>query len=630
MPANSAPRPVQASARHSSASACLAKKVSVSSPAGAVPDDGLEHVAPAAAASWPHGARCTWASTVTSLADPQAGDVGELAPLVVAAREVAQQVADGVAGRSGARAPWPPSRRPCLRQRSVQCAGRSFDTDQQRVVRLAAVVRLHLHEGPVLGDVRGQRLAQVRPAPPRRGPASPARRRRRASGRAASRRSSARSVPMTFTSPSTRARTSPGWHAPGHRQRLAGGDRHLGVPAGAGRLGHGDHVVVEPARRSRTASAASACTGERVGTTATRTPSARASSAAADATAARCGSLGSTTTRPAPVARIAVEDLGRGRVARRATVDDDRALGGEHLGEPGAADDHDDRRAPSPSGHAAVGAGGLVGEAGDRDAVRPAGLHAGLDGGADVVDVHVHVPGGVAVTRRRRPPRASRPAPPGPPRSRVDGRLGRRRAGTAPRTRTRTSRSPGRRSASRGSAAARTTGAAAGASPVTTSTSASSSTTSPRPPASTTPARASTGSCSGVRASASAAPSAAARTTVARSSESAATAATAAAVATVSTVPSTGSATAAYPALAAAVSARRDRRPRAAGTAPSASAVPASSCATITPELPRAPSSAPRAMHRSTRARRGAIRRSAVGAGRQRPVGAAPARRRSA
>ena len=53
-------------------------------------------------------------------------------------------------------------------------------------------------------------------------------------------------------------------------------------------------------------------------------------------------------------------------------------------------------------------------------------------------------------------------------------------------------------------------GASGAASPVITSTSASSSTTRPRPPASTTPARASAGSCSGVRASASAAPSAAA------------------------------------------------------------------------------------------------------------------------
>src|SRR5690606_37117591 len=56
---------------------------------------------------------------------------------------------------------------------------------------------------------------------------------------------------------------------------------------------------------SRTASAASACTGERVGITETRMSSTAASSAAAFETACAFGSFGSTTTWPARVARIA-------------------------------------------------------------------------------------------------------------------------------------------------------------------------------------------------------------------------------------------------------------------------------------------------------------------------------------
>ena len=76
------------------------------------------------------------------LADRQRADVGVLAALVVAAREVVEQVADRRAGRGAWRAPW----RSCRPTHLLAAAcpawsrRRSFDTYQQRVVRLAAVV----------------------------------------------------------------------------------------------------------------------------------------------------------------------------------------------------------------------------------------------------------------------------------------------------------------------------------------------------------------------------------------------------------------------------------------------------------------------------------------------------------
>ena len=60
---------------------------------------------------------------------------------------------------------------------------------------------------------------------------------------------------------------------------------------------------------SRTASAAKACTGERVGMTRTFTPSPKASSAAVCATARRLVSVGSTATRPGPGGEDRVEDV---------------------------------------------------------------------------------------------------------------------------------------------------------------------------------------------------------------------------------------------------------------------------------------------------------------------------------
>ena len=106
------------------------------------------------------------------------------------------------------------------------------------------------------------------------------------------------------------------------------------------------------------------------------------------------GSLGSTTTDAAPAARTAAEQLA-GRGARRpgplehdgraASLEQPRQARARRAGDqatPGAA---------GRAGRAGPGAR-LLGEAGDPDPVRPAGVDPGLDRGADVVDVHVDVP----------------------------------------------------------------------------------------------------------------------------------------------------------------------------------------------------------------------------------------------
>ena len=144
--------------------------------------------------------------------------------------------------------------------------------------------------------------------------------------------------------------------------------------------------------------------------------------------------------------------------------------------------------------------------------------------------------------------------------------------------------------------------------PVSTVSAASRITQIPRPPASTTPASASTASCSGVRASASrAAWAASAKTSRARAPgvSACARAASAAARATVSMVPSTGTPTASYAAsvarrIASAITWALRSSGRAAvircATAPSI-------WLRITPLLPRAPSSAPREKAASAGAR---------------------------
>jgi hypothetical protein len=256
------------------------------------------------------------------------------------------------------------------------------------------------------------------------------------------------------------------------------------------------------------------------------------------------------------------------------------------------------RPGPTPStttrGHrVGLAVGQLVVEPGDRDPVRPARLDAGLDRPADVVDVHVDVPGAVAgADHHERVAEAGEPLA-----ERVDGCVGGIEevldlvgelvgAGLAgpqpfplrlalrrhPQRRTRRHGGPGDHL---GEGVEQHTEAA--------------------------PARVDDAGPGqrrqllGVRASASRAAVAAAPTTTLRSPESAPVAASAAARATERTVPSTGVATARYAASAAAVSAAANARPSAAGIAASASARPRSNCDRITPELPRAPSSAPRA-----------------------------------
>ena len=112
------------------------------------------------------------------------------------------------------------------------------------------------------------------------------------------------------------------------------------------------------------------------------------------------------------------------------------------------------------------------------------------------------------------------------------------------------------------------------------------------PPASTTPAWARTGSRSGVRASASAAPERAASATVRTDDpgSAASRAASAAPRATVRMVPSTGRITAWRASSSATVRAlASSAAPGAPSDAPSPSAMPRSSWERITPEFPRAP-----------------------------------------
>ena len=103
------------------------------------------------------------------------------------------------------------------------------------------------------------------------------------------------------------------------------------------------------------------------------------------------GSLGSTTTAAAPVAWTAASTSAGGRVGPSTTTAPSAA---KSSASPAGRRDRD-HGAPVRRG-AAGRPRRLVGEPGHRDPVRPAGLDAGLDRGADVVDVHVHVPPALA------------------------------------------------------------------------------------------------------------------------------------------------------------------------------------------------------------------------------------------
>ena len=301
---------------------------------------------------------------------------------------------------------------------------------------------------------------------------------------------------------------------PGGGHRLPGRDRHragAGVPGGRGHL---HDVLLEGAARLVHGEGGEAL-HLRVGGD-HRDPhvavSSRAVRAAASAAAIESRSLGSTITSAAPAPVIA---------SRIWPVDGRRPGPPRHDGGAGLARTAPPSPAPAATATTArpvrataprrADALDLLGEVGDPDPVRPAGLDAGLDGGADVVDVHVDVPQAVAADHDERvAERGQRVA------QRRDRGRRRRRAGTSPRTPARPASGRPRRQRRPGSRGRR---AAAGRRPGdarSRAVSAASRTThSPRPPASTTPASRSTCSCSGVRARASRAAAAAARDDVA-------------------------------------------------------------------------------------------------------------------
>ena len=208
------------------------------------------------------------------------------------------------------------------------------------------------------------------------------------------------------------------------------------------------------------------------------------------ATRTESASLGSTTTSAAPQAVIASSSSpvdGR-RPGPPATTT--APASSKSAARPGPGGDRDDpaartaRRARRPR----CRLGDLLGEVGDPDPVRPAGLDAGLDRRADVVDVHVDVPQALAADDDERvaePRRASS-------RSAGIALVARRRGGTSPR---RTGPSGGEVARARRPDRDRDrvrvpSGAVTGTGrrPVSTVSAASRITLSPRPPASTTPA----------------------------------------------------------------------------------------------------------------------------------------------
>ncbi len=142
---------------------------------------------------------------------------------------------------------------------------------------------------------------------------------------------------------------------------------------------------------SCTASAAMPCTCARVGITTTCTPRSSASWAAASAAPIESGSLGSTMTSSAPVASIAARIWPVLGPAPRAALDDLGPGLGEQLDETRAGSD-DHQLAPATLGALLAGARHLLGEVGDLDPAGRTGPDAGLDRGTDVVDVDVHVP----------------------------------------------------------------------------------------------------------------------------------------------------------------------------------------------------------------------------------------------
>ena len=211
-----------------------------------------------------------------------------------------------------------------LLQRSVQrrpVLG-SFDPDQQRIVRLAAGVRA----APRRTASARARCARTRVGQPGRGVRP---------GEQGDQLAAAAEHPVE----QCRSRSRPGRRRsgaprprPGRARRRDGTGRPRSAPPGWHRqtsayrqapAASAIAITSSSKRRpwSRTASAASACTGERVGTTPTLIAvPVRLARRPRSPPPAVFGSLGSTTTRAAPVAADRVQQLAGGRVARAPTT----------------------------------------------------------------------------------------------------------------------------------------------------------------------------------------------------------------------------------------------------------------------------------------------------------------------
>src|SRR5205085_2765827 len=235
------------------------------------------------------------------LAHCERADVGVLAALVVPARKVVQQVTDGlqlqVAGQRLRRL-----LAEHLAQRRLQVRHSTPTTNGYRGGPPgSSTTSTNGHRSPTWSRSSGPSsggawspVTSVTSSPPAASIRS-----------TSSRQVGASSVPMRLTSPSISAMTSPGWQTPAtvtasRTAKVTSAYRH--APA-ASAIATRSSSKRRPG--SRTASAASACTGDRVGTTPTRTPSARASVAAAAATACTGPAFGSTTASVAPERRIA-------------------------------------------------------------------------------------------------------------------------------------------------------------------------------------------------------------------------------------------------------------------------------------------------------------------------------------
>ena len=345
---------------------------------------------------------------MTSSPDGSGRDVG------VARRARRTGAGSGRAGRRrcAGRAPSPSALAvfspTSVAQRRVHVAGHSLDPDQQR--DSAAGRRrsaCDLDERPGRGDVRGQ---PRRPAPSGASAPSTQGDQLAAAGEhpveqlAGDRRQVARrsGSPRRSTSAEHVARLA----RPGHGQRLPAGER---APRRTGRRRpprpsrSRRRRTAGPGRARRARPAPAPASGSAPRRPRRRRPGPRAAAPSRPRTVSSARPGSTTGGTGARSASTAVQHR-----VRRSPSATQHALGREQLGQ---------RRAPAATTTTAVplprrAGSALVGEPGHRDPVRPAGLDAGLDRAADVVDVHVHVPGALAGADTRPASRRARPARP--------------------------------------------------------------------------------------------------------------------------------------------------------------------------------------------------------------------------